>query len=215
MLLGHLPLSYFWLTFIDGETVLLHVQARNILYNAFIEIVGVRREALRDTETTLKVSTAEDNQSNIKLINLYRENISKEILRFCDTILSLVQNINTPQDDIESKLFEMRITADCWRYRAEFEVGEALEEAKYKAEQEYAKALELSRSLAPTHSVRLGVSLNYSVYCFEIEHNSKKAYALAKKAITEAMSDLEPLPEESLEDFMTITKLIRENMALW
>ena len=50
------------------------------------------------------------------------------------------------------------------------------------AEDAYEKAFELSKSsLAPTHPIRLGLALNYSVFFYEIKNDAEKACNMAKK----------------------------------
>ena len=50
------------------------------------------------------------------------------------------------------------------------------------AEDAYEKAFDLSKSsLPPTHPIRLGLALNYSVFFYEIKNDAEKACNMAKK----------------------------------
>ncbi|KAK1555341.1 hypothetical protein Q3G72_025121 [Acer saccharum] len=68
------------------------------------------------------------------------------------------------------------------RYLAEFKAGDerkaAAEEKMlaYKAAQDIAQA-----DLAPTHPIRLGLALNFSVFYYEILNSSEKACSMAKQ----------------------------------
>jgi len=51
-----------------------------------------------------------------------------------------------------------------------------------KSQEAYEAAMEIAKAeLAPTHPIRLGLALNYSVFYYEILNNSDKACKLAKQ----------------------------------
>ncbi|KAJ9672344.1 hypothetical protein PVL29_025812 [Vitis rotundifolia] len=52
--------------------------------------------------------------------------------------------------------------------------------------------------LAPTHHIRLGLALNFSIFCYEILNSPDRAYDLTKKAFDEAIAELDTLDEELL-----------------
>lgn len=54
--------------------------------------------------------------------------------------------------------------------------------------------------LPPTHPIRLGLALNFSVFFYEIYNSPDRACALAKKAFDDAIAELDTLSEESYKD---------------
>jgi 14-3-3 protein epsilon len=102
------------------------------------------------------------------------------------------------------------------RYLAEFKASAERKEAAestmvaYKAAQDIALA-----ELAPTHPIRLGLALNFSVFYYEILNSPDKACNLAKQAFDEAISELDTLGEESYKDSTLIMQLLRDNLTLW
>ncbi|KAH0458321.1 hypothetical protein IEQ34_013636 [Dendrobium chrysotoxum] len=54
-----------------------------------------------------------------------------------------------------------------------------------------------SNYLSPTHPIRLGLALNFSVFYCEIMNSTEKACHLAKETFDEAIAELETLNEES------------------
>jgi 14-3-3 protein epsilon len=104
----------------------------------------------------------------------------------------------------------------CNRYLAEFKTGSERKDAAentmvaYKAAQDIALA-----ELAPTHPIRLGLALNFSVFYYEILNSPDRACSLAKQAFDEAISELDTLSEESYKDSTLIMQLLRDNLTLW
>ncbi|KAJ8551647.1 hypothetical protein K7X08_021662 [Anisodus acutangulus] len=99
---------------------------------------------------------------------------------------------------------------------AEFKVGNEHKDAAedtmiaYKAAQDIALT-----ELAPTHPIRLGLALNFSVFYYEILNASEKACSMAKQAFEEAIAELDTLGEESYKDSTLIMQLLRDNLILW
>lgn len=54
--------------------------------------------------------------------------------------------------------------------------------------------------LPPTHPIRLGLALNFSVFYYEILASPDKACNLAKQAFDDAIAELDTLSEESYKD---------------
>merc|ERR1712078_583556 len=70
-------------------------------------------------------------------------------------------------------------------------------------------------NLAPTHPIRLGLALNFSVFYYEILNSPERACKLAKTAFDDAIAELDTLSEESYKDSTLIMQLLRDNLTLW
>ena len=107
------------------------------------------------------------------------------------------------------------LLADYFRYLAEFARDATKAEHSNNAETAYKAATEKATELAPTHPIRLGLALNYSVFLYEVQTKSEEACALAKQAFDDAIAELDTLDEESYKDSTLIMQLLRDNLTLW
>lgn len=69
----------------------------------------------------------------------------------------------------------------------------------------------------PTHPIRLGLALNFSVFYYEIMNSPCEACELAKKAFDDAMTDIDKLSDDDnkYKDSTLIMQLLRDNLTLW
>ena len=66
-----------------------------------------------------------------------------------------------------------------------------------KAKEAYTLAEKVAENLSPTHPIRLGLALNFSVYYYEIAQNPQEACDLAKKAFDAAIAKLDSTSEDT------------------
>ena len=84
-----------------------------------------------------------------------------------------------------------------------------------KSAEAYNKALETAKEeMPPTHPIRLGLALNFSVFYYEIENTPDKACQLAKQAFDDAIAELDTLKEDSYKDSTLIMQLLRDNLTV-
>jgi len=80
----------------------------------------------------------------------------------------------------------------------------------------YQEAFDIAKAkMQPTHPIRLGLALNFSVFYYEIENKPDKACSLAKQAFDDAIAELDTLNEDSYKDSTLIMQLLRDNLTLW
>jgi len=186
----------------------LTVEERNLLSVAYKNVIGTRRAAWR----TLN---GEENKDN-ELAKTYRTQLEAEMEAICKDVLNLLETIMVPFTKgklNESQVFYLKMTGDYYRYLAEFSEGKGYDK---KSASNYEEAMAVaSEKLSPTHPIRLGLALNYSVCMYEILKEPKKACELAKKAFDDAISKLDQLDEASYKDSTLIMQLLRDNLTLW
>jgi 14-3-3 protein epsilon len=105
---------------------------------------------------------------------------------------------------------------DYLRYLAEFSTGTDRKEAAENSLVAYKSASDkATTTLQPTHPIRLGLALNFSVFYYEILNSPERACRLAKQAFDDAVTELDGLPEENYKDSTLIMQLLRDNLTLW
>ena len=119
---------------------------------------------------------------------------------------------------------------DYHRYLAEFALGDKRKISADKSLEAYKAATEVATTdLAPTHPIRLGLALNFSVFYYEILNSPDQACHLAKQAFDDAIAgqhspcivlasadmsiELDTLSEESYKDSTLIMQLLRDNLV--
>jgi 14-3-3 protein epsilon len=191
----------------SGERVDLTVEERNLLSVAYKNVIGARRAAWR-------TSSVEEHRDD-ELIKIYKKQIESELESICKDILDLLQAILLKNcvEESEARVFYLKMTGDYYRYLAEFVTDQGYEK---QAADMYQKAMQVAlKKLPPTHPIRLGLALNYSVCFYEILKDKQKACDLAKTAFDQAISKLDKLDEASYKDSTLIMQLLRDNLTLW
>lgn len=106
--------------------------------------------------------------------------------------------------------------ADYFRYLTEVEEGNDKNDAAEYSLSSYKEAYDLAaQTLQPTHPIRLGVALNFSVFYYEIANSADRACKMAKQAFDDAIAELDNLSEESYKDSTLIMQLLRDNLTIW
>jgi len=144
------------------------------------------------------------------------------------------QNSEDIEKVVESKVFYLKMQGDYYRYLAEVAHVEREDHANSSESAYEAAFLTACNGIAlnddqqvvtcsspgtglmkPTHPIRLGLALNFSVFYYEIKNKHAKACELAKNAFDKAIAELDTLNEDSYKDSTLIMQLLRDNLTLW
>merc|ERR1712151_1047622 len=191
----------------------LTVEERNLLSVAYKNVIGSRRASWR-VITSIEQKGDADKMSIIKE---FKQKIEKELVDICDDILSIIEENLVPRStNEEAKVFYYKMKGDYHRYLAEFQQGESRKSSASAALDAYQAASAVASSdLPPTHPIRLGLALNFSVFYYEILNSPDRACQIAKQAFDDAIAELDTLNEESYKDSTLIMQLLRDNLTLW
>ncbi|KAK2999005.1 hypothetical protein RJ639_023638 [Escallonia herrerae] len=195
----------------------LTVEERNLLSVAYKNVIGSLRAAWRIVSSIEQKEESRKNDDHVALVRDYRSKVEAELSALCAGILRLLESNLVPSaSSSESKVFYLKMKGDYHRYLAEFKVGDERKQAAEDTMNSYKDAQDIALAdLAPTHPIRLGLALNFSVFYYEILNSSDKACSMAKQAFEEAIAELDTLGEESYKDSTLIMQLLRDNLTLW
>ncbi|OAX82061.1 14-3-3 family protein epsilon [Emergomyces africanus] len=195
----------------------LTVDERNLLSVAYKNVVGTRRASWRIISSIEQKEDSKGSEKHVAIISEYRQKIETELERVCQDVLDVLDQSLIPKAESgESKVFYHKMKGDYHRYLAEFASGNKRKVAATAAHEAYKNATDVAQTeLTPTHPIRLGLALNFSVFYYEILNSPDRACHLAKQAFDDAIAELDSLSEESYRDSTLIMQLLRDNLTLW
>jgi len=195
----------------------LTVDERNLLSVAYKNVVGTRRASWRIISSIEQKEESKGSDKHVGTIRDYRQKIETELEKVCQDVLDVLDDSLIPKAESgESKVFYHKMKGDYHRYLAEFASGEKRKVAATAAHEAYKNATDVAQTeLTPTHPIRLGLALNFSVFYYEILNSPDRACHLAKQAFDDAIAELDSLSEESYRDSTLIMQLLRDNLTLW
>jgi len=190
-------------------------EERNLLSVAYKNVVGARRSSWR-VISSIEQKT-EGSEKKQQMAREYREKVEKELRDIRYDVLNLLDKYLVPKaSNAESKVFYLKMKGDYYRYLAEVATGETRNAVVEDSQLAYQDAFEISKAkMQPTHPIRLGLALNFSVFFYEILNSPDKACQLAKQAFDDAIAELDTLNEDSYKDSTLIMQLLRDNLTLW
>lgn len=195
----------------------LTVEERNLLSVAYKNVIGARRASWRIISSIEQKEENKGVEEKLEMIKNYRSQVEKELRDICSDILEVLDKHLIPCATTgESKVFYYKMKGDYHRYLAEFATGNDRKDAAENSLVAYKAASDIAMTdLPPTHPIRLGLALNFSVFYYEILNSPDRACRLAKAAFDDAIAELDTLSEESYKDSTLIMQLLRDNLTLW
>lgn len=189
-------------------------EERNLLSVAYKNVVGARRSSWR-VISSIEQKT-EGNERKQAMAKEYREKVENELRDICRDVLGLLDKyLIAKATNEESQVFYLKMKGDYYRYLAEVAAADKPDVVN-ESKNAYQAAMDVAKSkMQPTHPIRLGLALNYSVFFYEIQNTPDHACQLAKQAFEEAIAELDTLNEDSYKDSTLIMQLLRDNLTLW
>lgn len=202
---------------VAGSGEELTVDERNLLSVAYKNVIGTRRASWRLILSIEQKEEAKNATQHVEQVKAYKAKIEKELEDVCEDVLAVLTDQLLPKAEAgESKVFYYKMKGDYHRYLAEIASGDKKKDAASQAHDSYRKATDVAQTeLSPTHPIRLGLALNFSVFYYEILNSPARACHLAKQAFDDAIAELDSLSEESYRDSTLIMQLLRDNLTFW
>lgn len=190
-------------------------EERNLLSVAYKNVVGARRSSWRVISSIEQKTESQERKQ--AMAKEYRERVEQELKDICQDVLNLLDVHLIPNaTHAESKVFYQKMKGDYYRYLAEVASTADRPDVVTSSQNAYKEAFEIAKgAMQPTHPIRLGLALNFSVFYYEILNSPDQACHLAKQAFDDAIAELDTLNEDSYKDSTLIMQLLRDNLTLW
>lgn len=189
---------------------------RSILSAGYKNIISDKRSSWRLLNNLERKEEEKKNATESANLKEIKDKIEKELNDICAQIQTIIDKYLLPNaEDVDNKVFYLKLKADYFRYKCEFASGKDFDDACATAEKVYKEAYELSKQLPISNSTRLGLDLNFSVFYYEIKGLKTEACTIAKTAFEEAMKCLDDLEKSKSKDTLLIIQLLKENLILW
>ncbi|KNC76137.1 protein BMH2 [Sphaeroforma arctica JP610] len=195
----------------------LNIEERNLLSVAYKNGIGSRRASWRIVSSVEAKEESRGHTAKVEIIKAYRQKIEQELTNVCEDIMSVIDSKLIPSAKTgESKVFYYKMKGDYYRYLAEFQSGDARKKSGDDSLEAYKSASDIAKDeLQPTHPIRLGLALNFSVFYYEILNSPNQACNLAKQAFDDAIAELDNVSEDCYKDSTLVMQLLRDNLTLW
>jgi 14-3-3 protein epsilon len=146
----------------------LSVDERNLLSVAYKNVIGARRASWRLVQAVEQKEELKNSQHQAEQARSYKAKIEKELEDICQDVLDVLTDDLLPRAETgESKVFYYKMKGDYHRYMAEIAAGDKRKDAATAAHDAYRRATDVAQTeLSPTHPIRLGLALNFSVFYY-------------------------------------------------
>ena len=146
-----------------------------------------------------------------------KNHVEDELKKIFANVQNILDNFLIPNaQNSENKVYYLTCKADYFRYLSEISQGKDLESSNEKAEDFYKKAYEISEKELPViNSVRIGLSLNFALFYYEIKGEKKIGCDIAKKAFEDSMKCMDDLEKFKAKDALLLIQLLKENLIFW
>jgi 14-3-3 protein epsilon len=194
----------------------LTVEERHLLSVAFKNMIYSRLVSWR-VVTSLEQKGDSDKMTTI--IKDYKAKIESELVDICHDLISLIEKSLVPNSTSkEAKVFYYKMKGDYHCIMCVLQTGDTRKESTGAALDAYQAASAIASSeLPPTHPIRLGLSLNFSVFYHEILDSPDKACEIAKQAYYDAIAEFDTLSEESYnkDETAAFMRELFKTVTLW
>ena len=194
----------------------LSKEERNILSAGYKDILLDKRENWRFLNL-MERKELKKKSKQATYIKEIKNHIEKEIKKIVEEIHNLIDKyliINC--EDKESKIFYLRLKEDHYRYLCEISNEKELENNLNNAEKYYKEAYELANKDLPLiNNERIGLSLNFALFYYEIKGNKKEGYNIAKNCFEETMKYFNDFEKFKAKDALILIQLLKENLIFW
>ena len=187
-------------------------EERRLFGVAYKNAIRSRRESLRiikEAEAEQKKLFAAD---LVKVAGNLKQIVQDELTQLCAKGQRLVSLLLETAGSPPAKVTYYKMQGDFARYLAEVSEGDEKISCAEIADHAYQSGCDIAdRELKPNHSARIAISLNRSIFMYEVLNESAKAIGIARSAFELGMS----VDEDPSSETKILLQLLRDNLTVW
>jgi len=189
---------------------------KNIVSAGYKNILADKRASWRLLNSMEKKETKKKS-AQVPHIKEIKSHIETEMKKQIENVKNVIDKYLLPNaQDPESKVFYLRLKADHIRYLCEISKDKEYAKAIEETEKIYREAYEIANKELPViNNARIGLCLNFSVFCYEVKGDKKEGCKIAKKAFEDSMKYLDDLEKFKSKDVLLLIQLLKENLIFW
>ncbi len=189
---------------------------KNIVSAGYKNILTDKRTSWRLLNCMEKKETKKKS-AQVPHIKEIKSHIQSEMKKQIEDVKNVIDKYLLPNaPDPESKVFYLRLKADHIRYLCEITKDKEYAKAIEEAEKVYREAYDIANKELPViNNARIGLCLNFSVFCYEVKGDKKEGCKIAKKAFEDSMKYLDDLEKFKSKDVLLLIQLLKENLIFW
>ncbi|KAK6974244.1 14-3-3 domain-containing protein [Favolaschia claudopus] len=192
-------------------------EERNLFCAAYKMTVDSHRRSWKVITSVEKSGEVTGHPIHLALARKCKAKIEKDLTHTCEEVLhTLETQLISGAISHEARVFFQKMAGDYYRYLAEVAAEDTAQGLAQSSLEAYTRANAISAiHLAPTNPIRLGLTLNLSVYYYEIAKSFSMARDTAIQAIDSAIPLLESLTEAEYSDAVLPIQILQLNLARW
>ncbi|OHS97819.1 14-3-3 protein sigma [Tritrichomonas foetus] len=195
----------------------LNREQRNLFLSTYRSATLKKRNGLRILRAIAEQQRKSGKIDRAQKLEELKNILQVELFDLCTEVHMMIDKYLYPETmDANSNAFYLKMNADFYRYEYEFASEANQQELASKARECYLKAMHISKeSLQRGSALSLSLSLNYSVFLYEVENQKKQAIDTAQNALDESGILVHDGNDDDYSEAATTQQLLRENITMW
>ena len=194
------------------------LKEREFLAYGYINYISAKRKSLHMVMAYETKEKKNENSFFLMYIQEYRRKLETDLTQSCQRICNILDSLLIKKaENVETKIFYRKLKGDLNRYVAEYAKDELREKVMKDGLTAYQEAINMSKELPILNEVLLGLSLNMSLFYYEVMNERKNAIKISNECAIKIDKELPNFDQtnENNKVIISLVNLIKDNLAHW